>query len=61
MGPRFVLNEDFLSPFRLMRKFATGENDIGARLNENSEPRLTMRALGRSASSKIKRGWEDWK
>ena len=38
-----------------------GENDVPGRKNEESEPRLTMRALGRSASSKIKRGWEDWK
>ena len=46
-------------PFVLMR-YPTGESDVAGRRMEESESRLTMRALGRSASSKIKQGW-DWK
>ena len=45
--------------FVLMR-YPTGESDVAGRRMEESESRLTMRALGRSASSKIKQGW-DWK
>ena len=48
-------SEDFLCA----NAESTGENDLGGRQNEDSESRLTMRALGRSASSKIKQGW-DW-